>query len=366
MRYCLLLLLCLTGLSQAAGMRVKDLGRFDGWRDNQLVGYGLVTGLAGTGDTSRSKATQQSLANMLKQFNLNITSDQINSRNAAAVMVTATLPPFAKPGDRLDVTVTSIGDARSLVGGSLLLTPMKAANGRVYSLAQGAISVGGYRYDSYGNLVQKNHPTVGQVPGGALVENPVSADVVQDGMVTLLLTSPDYTTANRVAQAINQRLGGAPAAAQDASRVTIRVMGRESSSLVALLSQIENIEVMPDIRARVVINERTGTVVSGGNVMISAVTVVHGDLKVAISTDYQVSQPGWVYDTGIGVRTAVVPQSQVAVDEAKSSAVTMRGQSSVADLVQALNKIHASPRDVISILQAIRSAGALHAELVIQ
>jgi flagellar P-ring protein precursor FlgI len=358
-------LLCFLSL-QANALRIKDLGRFEGWRDNQLVGYGLVTGLAGTGDTARSKATQQSLANMLKQFNLHVSSEQINSRNAAAVMVTATLPPFAKPGDRLDVTVTSIGDARSLVGGSLLLTPLKAVNGQVYSLAQGAISVGGYRYDSYGNLLQKNHPTVGQVPAGALVENTVSANIVQNESVTLLLSAPDYTTANRVTLAINSALGGMPATAVDASRVNIRVNGNHPTALVALLSQIENIEVIPDVRARVVINERTGTVVSGGNVKISAVTVVHGDLKVAISTEYQVSHPEWSYRSGHNLRTVVVPQSQVAVDETQSKAVNLRGQSSVADIVQALNKIHASPRDVISILQAIRSAGALHAELVIQ
>lgn len=365
MKHILCLVLCLASL-QVSAMRVKDLGRFEGWRDNQLVGYGLVTGLAGTGDTSRSKATQQSLANMLKQFDLNISIDQINSRNAAAVMITATLPPFARPGDKLDVTVTSIGDARSLVGGTLLLTPLKAANGQVYSLAQGAISVGGYRYDSYGNLLQKNHPTVGQIPAGALVENTVSANIVRNDSVTLLLTTPDYTTANRVAQAINMALGGMPATAIDASRVNIRLVTDDPAALVTLLSQVENVQVTPDQRSRVVINERTGTVVSGGNAMISAVTVVHGDLKVAVSTDYQVSQPGLIYHGGPGIQTAIVPQTQIAVDETKSTAINLRGQSSVADLVQALNKIHASPRDVISVLQAIRSAGALHAELVIQ
>ncbi|MDF0606920.1 flagellar basal body P-ring protein FlgI [Neisseriaceae bacterium TC5R-5] len=359
-------LLWLSLSADAASQRVKDLVRFDGWRDNQLVGYGLVTGLAGTGDSQRSRATQQSIANLLNRFDLRIEGPQLNSRNVAAVMVTATLPPLAEPGAPLDVTVTSIGDARSLVGGSLLQTPLKGADERVYVLAQGAISVGGYRYESNGNLVQKNHPTVGKVPSGGIVEQAVASQIVKDGSVTLLLNAPDYTTANRIVSAINRSLPGHPATPLSASRIGVKIDNSEPLALSALLTRIEALEVAADDRARVVINERTGTVVAGGGASLSAVTVVHGDLKVSISTEFQVSQPGSGLIAAPGVRTAVVPQTQINVSETASRGLNLKSGATIADLVAALNKIHASPRDVIAVLQAIRTAGALHAELIIQ
>ncbi|QND84818.1 Flagellar P-ring protein FlgI [Chromobacterium vaccinii] len=349
-----------------AGERIKDLGRFGGWRDNQLIGYGLVTGLAGSGDSPRSQMTQQSLANMLKQFEVNLGPDQLNSRNVAAVMVTANMPPLLEPGARLDVTVTSVGDARSLLGGSLLQTPLKGSDGQVYVLAQGALSVGGYRYDSNGNMVQKNHPTVGQIPAGGIVEQAVATSFVRNNMAEFLLSSPDFTTAERVAKAINRKLGRSVAIPLGAGKVGIRVGGESAAGVTDLLSRIEAIEVMPDERARVVVNERTGTVVAGGNVMLSAVTVVHGDLKISVETDYLVSQPPLVVGGGREVRTAVVPQTRITAQEKPLPGISLKGSSTIADLVAALNRIRATPRDVIAVLQAVRSAGALHAELVIQ
>ncbi|MCP1290396.1 flagellar basal body P-ring protein FlgI [Chromobacterium sp. S0633] len=359
-------LLALTVALAQAGERIKDLGRFNGWRDNQLIGYGLVTGLAGSGDSARSQMTQQSLANLLKQFEVNLGPDQVNSRNAAAVMVTANMPPLLEPGARVDVTVTSIGDARSLLGGSLLQTPLKGGDGQVYVLAQGALSVGGYRYDSNGNRVQKNHPTVGQIPAGGIVEQAVATHFLRNGMAEFLLSAPDFTTAERIARAINQKLGGNLASPLGAGKVGIRVDAASAAGTTSLLSRIEAIEVTPDDRARVVVNERTGTVVAGGNVMLSAVTVVHGDLKISVETDYLVSQPPSLFGSARDVRTTVVPQTRVAVQEKPLPGISLKGNSTIADLVAALNRIQASPRDVIAVLQAVRTAGALRAELVIQ
>lgn len=353
---------------QAAGIAIRNLGRVDGWNHNALVGYGLVTGLAGTGDSPRNRATRQSLSNMLLQFGINVPADQVQSRNVAAVMVAASLPPFASRGDRLDVTVTSIGDARSLLGGALLLTPLRGADNRVRALAQGPLAVGGYQYDLNGNLAQKNHPTVGAVPLGATVELGVDTDVVSErGTLRFVLSEPDYTMASRVAGAINAGLGEPLALARDASSVDIRVpRGLPPEELVARMTRIENLTVTPVQRARVVINERTGTVVSGGDVRVSGVTISHGALRVSVVTENLVSQPLLVRQTGPDVRTVVVPNTRIDVTEAGAAALTLPGNNTVADLVAALHKVRTSTRDVISILQAIKAAGALHAELVIQ
>lgn len=347
------------------GIRVKDLGRLDGWRDNQLIGYGVVTGLAGTGDSMRNKATRQSMSNLLSQFDLSVLSEQVQSRNVAIVMVTATLPPFARAGDKLDVTVTSAGDARSLVGGVLMMAPLKGPDNRVHALAQGPISVGGYKYDLNGNVVQKNHPTVGTISAGANVELGESTNVLNaNNAVEFVLRNPDYTTANRIARAINAAFGADTAKARDASSVEIKATGYSKDDLVAFLTRIENIAVEPDSRARVIVNERTGTVVSGGDVRISKVTISHGDLKVSIATENLVSQPILVSRTGPDVRTEVV--SNTRIDVAEDDHVLVEANNTVSDLVKALNKIKTSTRDMISILQGIKAAGALHAELIIQ
>lgn len=352
---------------QAGHFRLKDIGRIDGWRDNQLVGYGLVSGLAGSGDTSRNKVTRLSLANALNQFDIPISQDQVLSRNVAAVMVTATLPPVSKVGDKLDVVVTSIGDARSLVGGVLLMAGLKGPDGRVYALAQGALSIGGYRYDVNGNVVQKNHPTVGTVPNGANVEVSVSVQMspTGDNRIKYVLNFPDFTTSSRVADAINRSFGQGSAEPVDAGTVAVRFPSQERN-IVTQITQLENLDVAPDKISRVVINERTGTIVSGGDAYIDAVTVTHGDLKVTVTTDYLVSQPTLVVNRGEGVRTEVVPNTKIAVDETGGGTVRTTAGGTVADLALSLNKMRVSPRDIISILQGIKAAGALHAELIIQ
>jgi len=351
-----------------AGISIKDLGRIDGWRQNALVGYGLVTGLAGTGDSPRNRATRQSLSNMLAEFGMYVPADQIQSRNAAAVMVTATLPPFASPGDRIDVTVASISDARSLLGGTLLLTPLRGADNRVRVLAQGPIAVGGYQYELNGNVQQKNHPTVGTVPLGGTIEIGVDTQIVSPaGTLRFVLAEPDYTVASRVAAAINERIAPRMAAARDAASVEIKVPEEaRSDGLVALLTRIEALTVVPSQHARVVINERTGIVVSGGDVRISMVTISQGDLKVSIVTENIISQPFVIGRAGPAVRTVVAPYTRINVQEQGATALSMPGNNTVADLVQALAQLRTPTRDVISILQAIKAAGALHAELVIQ
>jgi flagellar P-ring protein precursor FlgI len=344
-------------------IRVKDLGKLQGWRDNALIGHGIVTGLAGTGDSPSNRTTRQVLANVFSQFNLTIPPEQMQSRNVAVVMVTAALPPFAREGDTLDIVVTSAGDARSLVGGALLMTPLKAANGRVYALAQGPLAVGGYRYDANGNVVQKNHPTVGAVPGGATVEATVAAQAPQTA-VTFVLHDADYTTANRVASAINAQVGEGLAEARDASGIEIRIPEVHRERPVSFLARLESVMVEPDRRAKVVINERTGTVVAGGDVRISKVAVSHGDLRVSIAAETSISQPLVIGRSGPGVRTAAVTNSRVDVDETGSGFVS--ANNTVADLVQSLARMKTHTRDIISILRAVKAAGALHADLVVQ
>jgi len=365
---------CLGAVAAAQGaaapsgtsVRVKDLGKLQGWRENTLVGYGIVTGLAGTGDSPANRTTRQALSNVLAQFNLSVPPEQVQSRNVAVVTVSAGLPSFAREGDNLDVTVNSAGDARSLGGGTLLLTPLKAVNGRVYALAQGPLSVGGYRYDANGNVIQKNHPTVGSVPNGAVVEVGMQAATLAPGQgLTFVLTDADYTTANRVAAAINAQFGAGTARARDASGIEIAVPEAHREQLVSYVARLENVWVQPDRRAKVVINERTGTVVAGGDVTISKVAISHGDLKISISSETSVSQPVVIGRGSPGVRTAAVTNSRVDVEEQGSAGYLASG-TTVADLVQSLARLKTHTRDIISILRAVKAAGALHAELVVQ
>ena len=351
-----------------AGVRLKDLGRIDGVRDNMVVGYGVVTGLAGTGDSSKSQATLQAIVNALQAFGLNVTTSQLSTRNVAGVMVVATLPAYARPGDKLDVNVTSVGDARSLAGGTLLMMPLYGPDKALYALAQGPLSVGGYKYELNGNSVQRNHPTAGTISEGATVEKNVAAQIIKDNhQIDVLLGDPDYTTASRVAEAINANLRIPAAHAVDAGRIAVEVPPADLDRLVDFVARIENTIVQPDQRARVVVNERTGTVVSGADVRISAVTVTHGNLRVAISTDYLVSQPNGVYARpGSAISTQVVPQTRLEVNEESVNVVSLPPDTRVADLVEALNKIKTNTRDVIAVLQSIKAAGALHAELILQ
>lgn len=370
----LMLAVCMASMWMAAhaapvDVRIKDIARIQGQRQHSIVGYGIVTGLAGTGDTQSSRATRQSIANMLAQFNLTVAPEAINSRNVAAVMVSATLPAFARVGDMADVTVTSMGDARSLVGGNLLLAPLKGPDGRVYALAQGALTVGGYKYDANGNVTQKNHPTAATVPGGATVEvePPVAADTqaVSSGFAITLQES-DYTTAGRLADVINLEVGVGTAKALDAQAVHVTVPERYAGRMVDFIRRIEQLEITPDQRARVVINERTGTVVAGAGVHISPVAITYGDLKISVVTDNAVSQPFVIGSASPSVGSVPYANSRVDVQEPTGAVYVSQAGGTVSDLVRALAKIKTNTRDVVSILKALKSSGALHAELVVQ
>lgn len=354
-------------------VKLRDLAHVQGVRDNALVGYGIVVGLAGTGDSSRSAATLQSTSNALARFGVRVTPDQISARNVAAVVLTATLTPFVGSGDKLDVNVASMGDARSLTGGTLMMAPLKGADDKIYAIAQGPLSVGGFRYDSYGNLIEKNHPTVGQVPGGATIESDVMTSIVSSaGSVYVVLDTPSYVTADRVASALSQALPPYPdtrvqrVQAIDAGRIVVRLTPQDQARLVSVVATIEATPVVPDDTSRIVVNERTGTVVSGGDVRLGQVSVAQGDLKVDIRTDYLASQPQVIGHPGPGIRSYLYPETQISIDETQSAEVALPAGTSVSELVSALNRLKVAPRDVISILQAIKRAGSLHAQLIIQ
>jgi len=348
-------------------IKIKQLCRLANVRDNSLVGYGLVTGLAGTGDTARTAATFQSMSNVLEKFGVIVSPKEIRGRNVAAVMIVATLPPFARSGDKMDVNITSLGDARSLVGGTLLRTHLKGPDGKIYALAQGPVSVGGFSYDLNGNVVQKNHPTAAYISGGAIVEKTINTDLMDDhNQIEYVLYDPDFTTASRIVKSINTTFTSMLAKAVDAGRVKITVPDVMQNDVVSFITQIENVLVEPDRLAKVVVNERTGTVVAGGDVRVSDVSITHGDLKLVINTEYDVSQPSFVYRPSENISTQVVPKTTIEANEEQSLSVSITGSTTVADLVSALNKVKATSRDIITILQTVKRAGGLHAELIIQ
>lgn len=361
------LLLIATFASQAREVRIKEVARVAGVRDNALTGYGLVFGLAGSGDSARHRATLQSVANTLRNFGVNVTEADLASRNVAAVIVTAKLPAFAEPGQLLDVQVASSGDARSLTGGTLMLAPLYGPDGRMYAMAQGAISVGGYQFEGVSASLQKNHPTVGRIPSGATVEQASPLGVAGDGStLSILLDDPDFTNARRIAEAIRVQAPAASVRAEHAGKITIDYPV-PPASLVAEIARIESISIDLQRKARVVVNERTGTVVAGGDVRLGAVSVSHGDLKVEIRTDYAVSQPDGVYfRPGDGVASIVVPHTRIDAEEPRAQLVRVREGATVADLIAALRAIKLTTRDVIAVLQTIKAAGALDGELVIQ
>jgi flagellar P-ring protein precursor FlgI len=354
----LIFLLACPSLGRA--VRIKDLADINGVRDNQLVGYGLVVGLDGSGDGKKSLFTVQSMVSMLEKMGITINPNEIAVSNVAAVMVTAALPPFAKSGNRIDVLVSSIGDAKNLQGGTLLMTPLKAANGGVYAVAQGPVSTGGFQASGAGAGVQKNFPTVGRVVGGALVERGIQLDLNSRTSLTLSIRDPDFTTAMRMTDAINALFYDHIAEAKDAGTVQIKVPMAYLGNIVGLVSMIEKLDVKPDMNAKVVINERTGTVVMGENVRISTVAIAHGNLSIVIKESPQVSQP---LPFSQGGQTVVTPNSDVAVKEETKKLVLMEAGASIGDVVGALNALGVSPRDLIAIFQAIKAAGALQAEL---
>lgn len=360
----LLLLLGFAGFPASAEVRVKDVGRFLGWRDNPLVGYGIVTGLAGSGDSPRSEITRQALRNALGRLGANISPDQLQSRNVAAVMVTAKLPPSANIGDAIDVAVSSIGDARSLVGGTLLMTSLVGPDQKVYALAQGQVIVGGYRFEADYNSQQKNYPTAGILPGGATVEQTVPAVLTGDGNVlTFVLQDPDFTTAGRVADAINAALGEGAASVRGADAVRIRYP--EGGNINRLIARIEAVAIVPDQRARIVVNERSGTVVAGGDVQISSVVISQGDIRIAVSVDNQAAQPPYILGGRSDYQGLVVTNTKLEISEPQDAVVKLP-RTSVADLVEALNRARVNTRSMIAILEAMKSAGALHADIIVK
>lgn len=333
--------------------------------ETALVGYGVVIGLAGTGDSPRNEVTQQAIKNILSRFGANVTLDQVRSRNVAAVMVTATYPEAGNPGDHFDVNVSSIGDARSLLGGSLLMTPLVAADHRTYAVAQGALVVGGYRFDADRNVEQKNHPTSGVVSGGAVVEIAAArGSGPARERLTFVLKDPDITTAERLADGINAAVPGAVARVRDARAIEIATQG--AGDTYRLLSRIENVTIAPDALARVVVNERSGTVVAGGTVQISSVVISQGDIKVSIKVDNEASQPGEVDGYAPQVRSLIVSNTRIAVAEPPRDAVVRFPNTTVADLVTGLSRVHVRTREMIAILQAMQAAGALHADIIVQ
>ena len=349
-------------LSVVSAERIKDIADFEGVRDNQIIGYGLVVGLDGTGD--KGLATMQSIANMLQRMGLTVNPNDIkaNSKNTAAVMVTATLTPFSKPGAKMDVLVSTVGDAKSLQGGTLLLTPLRGPDGKVYAVAQGPVSIGGFAGGGGGTTVQKNHATAGKVPDGAIVEKDIPYTLGSGGTIRLFMRNADFTTTSEVAGKINETLHSGYAAPQDPSSILLRVPDEYRNRMVEFLTIVENIDVLVDEPAKVVINERTGTVVIGDKVKIAPVAIAHGNLTIEIKTEYQVSQPPPFGPASS--QTVVVPKKDVSVKEEKASLVEVKG-ATLGEIVRALNALGVTPRDLISILQALKASGALHAELEI-
>ncbi|MCU0245648.1 MAG: flagellar basal body P-ring protein FlgI [Bryobacter sp.] len=351
----------------AAPARVKELVSVEGVRDNQLIGYGLVVGLNGTGDKRQTFFSAQTLANMLERMGVQVNGSAMLVRNTAAVMVTATLPPFAQPGQKIDVTVAAIGDATNLQGGLLVTTPLKAADGQVYAVAQGAVVTGGFvARGGAGNSSTLNHPTTGRTPAGALVER-AAPSVPPGPVIRLQLRQADFTTAVRIAQAINQHFPGAPeqtglnslARPESSGVVSVRTPPAWNGRSVEFLAELENLAIEADRVARIVLNERTGTIVLGKEVRISPVAIMHGALTVEIQTTFDVSQPA-PFSEG---QTTVVPNVGVNVKEERAKNVVLKKGATVEELVRALQAIGTTPRDVIAILQNLRAAGAIEADL---
>lgn len=342
--------------------RIKDLADVEGIRENMLIGYGLVVGLGGTGDSLRNAPfTQQAMQTMLERLGVNTRGAQVNTKDVAAVMVTASLPPFALQGGHIDVTVSAMGDAKSLQGGTLLATPLLAADGEVYSLAQGPVAVGGFAAQGQGASVSRGVPTSGRISNGAIVEREIGFSLASANSVRLSLHNPDLTTAERMAQAINRYIGASTAIANDPATVRLTLPAGYNGNIVSLLNEVQQLKVEPDAPAKVVIDEQSGIIVMGADVRISTVAIAQGNLTIRITETPQVSQPQPFAQQG---QTTVVPRTQIDVDDGggKRLAVVSAGIS-LQELVNGLNALGIGPRDMISILQAIKAAGALQADI---
>lgn len=354
----LVLVLLLGALAEAHAVRIKDIATFSGVRDNQLVGYGLVVGLGGTGDKRDAPFTTRSMANMLERMGVAVDYNKLKPKNIAAVMVTARMPVSGKPGSTLNVTVSSVGDSTSLQGGVLLQTPLKGVDGKVYALAQGSLALGGYSVDGAAGRAQKNITTVGTIPDGGIIERPVPFDFNQQSRLTLHMSSSDFSTTQQVVDRLNAVLGGNFARADNPATISIEVPREYQGNLVPLVASVENLEVTPESAARVVVDERTGTVVVGRDVRVSQVAVAHGNLQITVQEGAQVSQPG-PFSQG---QTVVTPETAIDVREETKRLHILEG-ATLQELVDGLNAVGATPRDLISILKSLKSSGALHADL---
>ena len=380
----IVLALLLSFSAKASAVRIKDLASIKGIRHNQLIGYGLVVGLNGSGDKQGTTFTVQSLVNMIERMGIHVDENDVTVKNVAAVMVTAKIAPFARIGNKIDVVVSSIGDAKSLQGGTLLLTPLRGVDRKVYALSQGPISVGGFAAGGAGGGgVTKNHPTVGRISRGATVELEIPVSMQDKEELTITLNNPDFTTAIRVCNAINEKLGRVVASTADSGTLKLYIPENYRGRVVQMVATVENLEVTPDTVAKVVLNEKTGTVVIGENVRISTVAVAHGNLSIQIKESVMVSQPlpfapgppegttaqQFQLEDGAvvapGGQTVVAPDSYVSAQEEKNRLLLVPRGTTIGELVRALNAIGVTPRDLITIFQSIKAAGALHAELEI-
>ncbi len=342
----------------AHAVRLKDIASFSGVRDNQLVGYGLVVGLGGTGDKKDSTFTMRSMVNMLEKMGVQVDPRQMKPKNVAAVMVTAKMPVSAKPGTQIDITVSSLGDATSLLGGVLIQTPLKGVDGNVYAIGQGSLTVGGFTITGEQGRAQKNITTVGRLPGGAIVERGIPFEFNSQDTLSLTMHAPDFSTTNQVVQRINGALGGNFASAPDVGTIKLQVPSDFRGNIVPLMASLENIEITPDGAAKVVVDEKTGTIILGRDVRISRVAVAHGSLQVTVQENLDVSQPG----PFSGGTTVVTPSTDITAREERRNLNIMEG-ATLQELVDGLNSVGATPRDLISILRAMKTAGALHAQL---
>ncbi len=354
----LLLTLGIAELGQCA--RLKDIADVEGVRGNQLLGYGIVVGLNGTGD-GKVDFTLKSMSNMLEKMGIRTDPILIKVKNVASVMVTSELPPFARPGSKVNITISSMGDAKSLQGGILLITPLKGADGNTYAVAQGPIDLGGFAVSEGGDSAQKNHPTVGTIPQGASVERAIPFDLFQSNKIRIVLRSPDFTTMTRVVAALNRRIGKPAAVAIDSAAVEVPIDPEARGNPVGLIAALEQVEIEQDLGARIIVNERTGTIIMGEKVTINKVALAHGNLNISIRTENQVVQPNAL----AGGQTAEVSNVDINVGEEVQSLRIVGGEVTLGDLVKALNAIGATPRDLIAIFTALKAAGALNAELVV-
>ncbi|MEF2145071.1 MAG: flagellar basal body P-ring protein FlgI [Desulfovibrionaceae bacterium] len=343
----------------ASAVRLKDISSISGVRNNDLVGYGLVVGLSGTGDGTNSNFTITSMRNMLDKMGVEVNSASLRPKNVAAVMVTAKMPVSSRVGSTLDVTVSSMGDSKSLLGGLLLITPLKGLDGQIYAVAQGPLTIGGFTASGEAATAQKNIATVGRIPSGGIVEREVPFQFNQQNHLTINLSTQDFGTTMQVVNRINASLGGPFAQAGDASTVTLNIPPKYSGNMVPLMASLENMEISPDGKARVVVDEKTGTIVLGNDVRLSKVAVAHGNLQIVIAESQEVSQPGPFADNA---ETVVTPQTDIGVQEQNNRLMLMEG-ATLQELVDGLNAIGAAPRDLISIIRTLKAAGALYAEL---